>query len=73
MSAPRPVVRPDLEYPSPISGVLERNDAIWLLFPDPNGGILGNPTAWGRGIGKQVTTRPGIAPRSRPADGVLGL
>lgn len=56
----RPVIQPRTNadgtgtYP-PDSERLERNDAVWLLFPDANGGILGNPTAWGRGIGPEAT------------------
>jgi uncharacterized repeat protein (TIGR01451 family) len=59
----RPVVQPPTEANGTYldqSKRLERNDAVWLIFPDPNGGILGNPTAWGRGIGAGSILGPGL-------------
>lgn len=58
----RPVVQP----PTKTDGTyiddkdrLERNDAMWLLFTDPYGGILGNPTAWGHSIGP-ISLNPNV-------------
>jgi uncharacterized repeat protein (TIGR01451 family) len=59
----RPVVQPPTEDDGTYlltTKRLERNDAVWLLFPDANGGILGNPTAWGRGIGPGSIIGPGL-------------
>ncbi len=55
----QPPSRPNGAYIN-IPERLERNDAMWLMFADANGEILGNPTTWGRGIGNNSIIGDGL-------------